>query len=94
VRILGPETNKTIYQFSTGDKTSGITCMGWACNRTSSSLGPLGSRNTLESLDELLFDGNLLAKRRTALNLPKDLAQIDIERSLPKLSVLPAGSNG
>ena len=59
----------------------------------SSNLEPPGSRNTLESLEELLFDGNIASKRKTSLNLPRDLAQIDIERSLPTLSILPTGSS-
>lgn len=92
VRIFGPESNKTVHQFSTGDETSGITCMGWACTRTSRSSESPGSKNALESLEDLLFDGNVLSKSKTALDLPRDLAQIDIERSLPRLSVIPTGS--
>lgn len=92
MRLLGPETNKTVHQFSTGVETTGITCMAWACNRTRRNSESATSKNALESLEELLFDGNVLPKSKFALDLPRDLSQIDIERSLPKLSVLAPGS--
>lgn len=93
MRILGPETNKTIHQFSTVDKTSGVTCIGWVCNHTRKNLELQESKNALQPLDEFSFDFNILSKGLITLDLPRDLAHYEIERSMPRLSLLPAGSS-
>ena len=52
--------------------------MGWGRNVTAKT-------SSGSSWNEVLESGS------DPLDLPKDLAMIDIERSLPKLSILPAG---
>lgn len=71
---------------------TGITCLGWASNIT-------GKRSTgVESVRdgsswERLFEKSLIESGdQNIRDLPRDLTLIDTEASLPKLSVLPAGS--
>lgn len=92
MRLVGAESSKTVHQFSTGDDTSGITCMAWVCNRTSRNSASRGPKNNLETWETLLSNNNILSEGKAPLDLPRDLALIDIEPSLPKLSVLTAGS--
>jgi anaphase-promoting complex subunit 4 len=90
VRLVGAESSKTVHQFNTSTETAGITCMAWACNRTSRNSELQGSKNALGSWEALL-PADIISDGKGALDLPRDLALIDIEPSLPKLSVLAAG---
>lgn len=45
------------------------------------------------SWETLLSSEAILSENKEYLDLPRDLAQIDIERSLPKLSVLATGGS-
>lgn len=89
VRLVGAESTKVVHQFSTGDETSGITCMGWASNFT----GRKASTSKRDAIDIAISKVNGISKEKTVLDLPRDLALIDIETSLPKLSVLAAGGS-
>lgn len=85
VRLVGAESNKTVHQISTSDQTMEITCLGWASNSTV----PPGAEDSWKqsianAKAETSWDSSLL-------DLPLDLAFIDIESCMPKLSVLPAG---
>lgn len=64
--------------------------MGWGSNLTSktSSLKKSGS-----TWGELLGSDTLASETKSPLDLPRDLSMIDIERSLPKLSLLAAGGS-
>lgn len=95
VRLVGAESTKVVHEFSTGEVVSGVTCMAWAHNFTGRrSAGKLtlfefGSKTfTPWKLKELI--DNLETHDRIP-DLPQDLALIDVETSLPKLSVLAAG---
>lgn len=66
--------------------------MGWASNRICKHLGSAKPNKGLEPWEALLKDSNALSDSRSSLDLPRDLSLIDIETSLPKLSVL-AGSS-
>ena len=66
--------------------------MGWASNLTSRKRSEVGSKNGRGSWGTLL-EGSVLSEMQGSLDLPRDLALIDIETSLPKLSVLAAGGN-
>ena len=90
VRLISAESSKVVHQFATevqSGQVSGVTCMRWATNlmNKTSSLG-----KTLDSWEGLLED-NPLSSDKTSLDLPRDLALIDIETALPKLSTLPSG---
>ncbi|TVY29164.1 Anaphase-promoting complex subunit [Lachnellula hyalina] len=89
VRLIGAESSKIVHQFSTGDNVNGVTCMGWGSNLTGKS--SKSERKGDATWEELLGDEDVLAGNKVPLDLPRDLALIDIERSLPKLSVLAAG---
>lgn len=89
VRLIGAESSKIVHQFSTGDNVNGVTCMGWGSNLTGKS--SKSERKGDATWEELLGDEEVLAGNKVPLDLPRDLALIDIERSLPKLSVLAAG---
>lgn len=88
VRLIGAESSKIVHQFSTSEQGSGITCMGWGSTLTGKSSKSEKSDATWE---ELLGGEEVRPGNKVPLDLPRDLALIDIERSLPKLSVLAAG---
>ncbi|KAG4426231.1 hypothetical protein IFR04_000697 [Cadophora malorum] len=91
VRLVSPESSKIVLQFSAGDNVGGVTCMSWATNtihRFSSS-----SSRTVESWGAFLAKDGDLSDEKAPLDLPQDLSLIDIEISLPKLSVLAAAGN-
>jgi anaphase-promoting complex subunit 4 len=90
VRLVGAESSKIVHQFNTGDEVSGVTCMGWAANftRKTSSSG-----KSPESWEAFLAEDRILSDDAVSLDLPRDLSLIDIETSLPKLSVLAAGGS-
>ncbi|RDL40755.1 WD40 repeat-like protein [Venustampulla echinocandica] len=90
VRLVGAENSRIVHQFSAGEGVTGITCVGWGSNLTSRSSSAMKSATSWE---RLLSSEAILSENKAYLDLPRDLSQIDIERSLPKLSVLPAGGS-
>lgn len=93
VRLVGVESSKTIHQISAvTQRPMGITCLNWTSNytfkRTVGSSQGKGGRLWNELVEEKLDK----QEGRDLLDLPRDLSLIDIESSLPKLSVLPASS--
>ncbi|KAH6668009.1 anaphase-promoting complex, cyclosome, subunit 4-domain-containing protein [Halenospora varia] len=90
VRLVGAESGKIVHQFSTGDAVTGITCMGWSSNLTN---GTSNSQKEDTTWDDLLNSDDATSESSLPLNLPRDLSLIDIERSLPKLSLLAAGGS-
>lgn len=81
-----------MHQFITGDGDGdGITCIGWASNLTRKVSDSVKSQKKRESWGDLLSDDGVEFETKEVLNLPRDLSQIDIETSLPKLSVLASG---
>lgn len=90
VRLIGVESSKTVHQFSTGDQESNVTCLTWSSNLTKRQ-DIASSRRDQASWERFIDTDASLSKQRTSLDLPRDLSLIDIEASLPKLSVLGAG---
>lgn len=90
MRLIGAESSKTVHQFSIGDNVSGITCLGWASSLTSRKTDSNNSKGGPATWESLLAQERTGSKKNSALDLPRDLALIDIEVSLPKLSVLSA----
>lgn len=90
MRLVGAESTKVVHQFNTGDG-SGITCIGWASNLTRKVAESVKIQKRHTTWDDLLSGDSVKFEAREALNLPRDLSQIDIETSLPKLSILASG---
>ncbi|OBT53580.1 hypothetical protein VE04_05467, partial [Pseudogymnoascus sp. 24MN13] len=91
VRLIGAESNKTVHQITVSEEEdTEVTCLAWTTySATSQSLGDILSE--AGSLWKDATEGGLKGKSAQLLDLPRDLAAIDIESSLPKLSVLPSG---
>ena len=89
MRLVGAESSKIVHQFTTGDQVSGVTCIGWVSNLTRNKAS---SKKEAESWQNFLAEDDILSEK-TPLDLPRDLSMIDIETSLPRLSVLPAGGS-
>lgn len=93
VRLVGAESSKTVHQFSTStddQDIAGVTCMGWASNLIAKKPSITDSKKN-SSWNELLIGQSEFSGEKTPLDLPRDLTLIDIETSMPKLSVLTAG---
>jgi anaphase-promoting complex subunit 4 len=67
--------------------------MGWASNLTSRKINEVGSKRGPESWEHLLEENDTFSENKVPSDLPRDLTLIDIETSLPKLSVLAAGGS-
>ncbi|OBT60964.1 hypothetical protein VE03_09769 [Pseudogymnoascus sp. 23342-1-I1] len=91
VRLIGAESNKTVHQVTVSEEEDiEVTCLAWTSYSAAS-----------KTLGDILAEAGPLWKSATGigakgksaqlLDLPRDLAAIDIESSLPKLSVLPSG---
>lgn len=91
VRLVGAESGKIVHQFSTGASILGITCMGWASNFASKKPSSVNRQKSPQSWQDVFSDEGYSSKDSTVLDLPRDLSLIDIETSLPKLSVLASG---
>jgi anaphase-promoting complex subunit 4 len=76
-----------VHQFNAGGIVCGITGMGWGSNVTDKT----SSTRKGASWDGVLASDSVISDENVPLDLPRDLSMIDIERSLPKLSLLPAG---
>lgn len=86
---MGAESSKIVHHFSTGNEISNVTCMGWSTNITNRSNSSLKQKKPEGSWDSILVSGDV----DRILDLPQDLSLIDVETSLPKLSVLVAGGS-
>ncbi|CAD6442860.1 c06f7089-702f-465a-9a30-5ce32c70bb1d [Sclerotinia trifoliorum] len=94
VRLVGAESTKVVHHFSaTSDDQdfSGITCMSWSSNTIGRKVANKTSKLVPNTLKNIFANDSELSTGKGALDLPRDLALLDIEPSLPKLSVLPTG---
>src|SRR5690554_2140468 len=88
VRLLGAESNKTVHQIVVSEEEDvGVTCIAWS----SYSSGSISLEDIISKAEGLCKDSGAKEKDVEPLDLPRDLASIDIESSLPKLSILPSG---
>lgn len=99
VRLLDPESNKVAHQIlvSEGDEEAPeITCLAWATNSTvmAGAKGADAGKTVWQQMlsEEKLELAKLLKKDEATLDLPRDIALLDVEPSLPKISTLPSGS--
>lgn len=81
-----------MHQFATGDQVSGVTCVGWVSNVISKKASSTSSKKEATAWQHFLAEDAILSEK-TSLDLPRDLSLIDIEASLPRLSVLAAGGS-
>ncbi|KAH8589995.1 anaphase-promoting complex, cyclosome, subunit 4-domain-containing protein [Bisporella sp. PMI_857] len=94
VRLVGADSSKTVHQFTTGDSVTGVTCMGWTSNYTSRKSSLLRRKKGVTSWEDIFRrDDSLSMDNVGDLDLPRDLSLIDIEISLPKLSILAASGS-
>lgn len=93
VRLVGAESSKTVHQFSTGTSISGVTCMAWTSNFANKKSASMTQKNSVSTWESHLPEGIHDSTNKAALDLPRDLSLIDIEISLPKLSVLANGGS-
>lgn len=106
VRIISAYSGKTVHHYPAYEKKqeeqsgsdqktpSKVTCLGWGINFTDSKAAQKhleGAAGQI-SLEDLLTPGIHPSKGAAILkaDLPRELALLDIESSLPKLSTLPA----
>lgn len=106
LRILSAYSGKTVHHYPAYQKPSEdisspdqppapkVTCLGWGINFTDSKAVQKNLQDSAGqiSVDDLLKPGVRPSKAAALLkaDLPRELALLDIESSLPKLSILPA----
>ena len=92
--LASAHTGKVMHQINCSARSaSQVCCLGWGLNFTDShavkvQLGKSGRENSLE---DVLSDGALSSNVDSLSDLPLDLAFLDIEETLPKLSTLAMG---
>lgn len=87
---MGAESTKIVHQFKAAGE-SGINHLAWASSLTRTTSNTPARVKGIQSWNELLAQDNSDSGDNYTLDLPRDLSQIDIETSLPKLSVLASG---
>lgn len=93
VVLVSARTGKAVHQIQYRDNSSTkICCLSWGANLTDATGTRVRLDNLLEraSLDDIFNHGSQGQDAQTQLDLPTELAFLDIEAILPKLSVLPA----
>ncbi|KAI9852491.1 MAG: hypothetical protein M1838_000585 [Thelocarpon superellum] len=92
VRLINADSGKVVQQVETSVGASRtLTCLGWGVNftRGKNTAGRVdGSRR---ALDQILGRESPDDEARFVPDLPRELALVDVESCLPKLSLLPAG---
>lgn len=69
-----------------------VTCLGWGVNFTDTAEARARVESSGLSLDEVLSHVFLGQTNEAFPDLPRDLALLNIEDTLPKLSVLSSGT--
>ena len=94
LQLTNAHTGKVVHQIDcTSHSQSQICCLGWSINSTSNqSINlPMRDLGPDTSLDNLLSQGKRNNATDEPLDLPSDLAFLDVEAMLPKLSSLASG---
>ncbi|MCJ1284818.1 hypothetical protein MMC26_004155 [Xylographa opegraphella] len=93
VSLISAQTGKSVHQVQYREHTgSKISCLAWGLNYTDAE----ETRARLDSLkidlgpDDVLNSGSRPVDLERPLDLPNDLAFLDTEEVLPRLSILPA----
>ncbi len=95
VRIVSPESNKQIhevkYNSSPAEGSSDVSCLGWGSNWIGYAVSPSGTNVGNHAVESVLHQAAVKHSSDGAVDLPRELALLEIEGILPKLSLLPAG---
>ncbi|KAH6661346.1 anaphase-promoting complex, cyclosome, subunit 4-domain-containing protein [Truncatella angustata] len=95
VRLMGLENSKAVHQIPVCDGVATkITCIGWTRNRAGKK-APAAAKSDSLWKDLSSVDGRSLGEKKQKPDLPRELAFLEVETALPKLSPLPAsGGSG
>ncbi|KAI9882646.1 MAG: hypothetical protein M1823_005606 [Watsoniomyces obsoletus] len=97
LRIFSPESTKQIHEIksdiSPAGGNSAISCLGWGSNITNYVAAPSNTGLSDPALESLLHQAAAKHSSNGTLDLPRELALLEVEGALPKLSLLPAGKN-
>ena len=92
VRLVNADSSKVVQQIDTLAGPEGrVSCLGWAVNFTSSREARARIAASGHDLDDLLRHAPAGNDAGQVPDLPRDLARLDIQGTLPKLSILPSG---
>lgn len=92
--LTNSHTGKMVHQIDcSGYSRSQICCLGWGIAFTDSTALKLRfkNRNDQLNLDDMISQNLKIKALDSVPDLPLDLALLDVEGSLPKLSPLPSG---
>lgn len=92
--LISAHTGKVMHQIDcSAHSTSQICCLGWGINFTDSHAlrAQIKKSGVEKSLDDIWSEGAQSSFLDSLSDLPLDLAFLDIEGSLPKLSTLAIG---
>lgn len=93
VSLISAQTGKPVHRIrSPAFPKASICCLGWGLNFTYKN-GP-ANLGTVVDLDEVLSRGPQAQPSNIPPDLPTELAFLDVEGILPRLSTLPAGGKG
>lgn len=94
LQLTNAHSGKVIhYVDCNAHSKSEVCCLGWSINSTGNQevYPPIGCLGPDESLDDLLSRGKKTYSNDQSPDLPSDLAFLDVEAMLPKLSSLALG---
>lgn len=103
IRLINTDSSKIIHQIDVGPGGSAktvtwgrlaqhqdVTCLGWGVNFTDSAQAKARVDTTGSTLEELLGRASLDSTEESFSDLPRELALLDVETTVPKLSTLPS----
>ncbi|KAL4913499.1 anaphase-promoting complex, cyclosome, subunit 4-domain-containing protein [Aspergillus aurantiobrunneus] len=94
IRIISAYSGKTVHHYQGGPQDLNVTCLGWGVNFTDSKVAQRQLHEAAGQLSvEDLLSLDVQPSKTAALlkaDLPRELALLDIESSLPRLSTLPS----
>ncbi|KAI0127922.1 anaphase-promoting complex component Cut20/Apc4 [Xylariales sp. AK1849] len=95
VRLMGLENSKAVHQITVCEAgKANITCIGWARNRAGKRPVAVTKAGSSTWMD-LSLQGLNVGEKKSTIDLPRELAFLEVETALPKLSPLPAsGGSG
>lgn len=92
VRLISPENSKVIHEiYASLEQERQVTLLAWAINFTDDVVTKDPTGAPQRDLDDILSRTAQSHGPEALPDLPKTLALLDIEGSLPKLSLLPSG---
>ena len=103
IRLINTDSSRIIHQIEVGaggsksatwgrlSQHQSITSLGWGVNFTDSTEARARIDASGSTLDDVLSHASLASAHESFSDLPRALASLDIETTLPKLSILPSG---